>query len=95
MNKSQDSTEYRLTAVIDVGSTSIRMVIAQINEDGSYSALDTLHQSVAVGSDTFTLGRISRAATEECVKVLQSFASVMKEYGLDLHREAQFIAGNL
>ena len=54
-----EKISYRLKAVIDVGSTSIRMAVAQIHDDGSYRTLDSLNQSVAIGSDTFTHGSIS------------------------------------
>jgi exopolyphosphatase/guanosine-5'-triphosphate,3'-diphosphate pyrophosphatase len=92
MEASPASAGYRLKAVIDVGSTSIRMVIAQINDNGRFSALDTLHQSVAVGSDTFTRGGISRDTTEDCVKVLQSFSAVLAEYGIDLRHDLRAVA---
>jgi exopolyphosphatase/guanosine-5'-triphosphate,3'-diphosphate pyrophosphatase len=92
MDTPQEKARYRLKAVIDAGSTSIRMVIAQIHEDGSFSTLDTLHQSVAVGSDTFTKGRISRETTEACVRVMSSFAAVLKEYSLDLRRDVRAVA---
>ena len=83
--KKQSSTDpaYRLAAVIDVGSTSIRMVVAQVFRDGHFEALDSLSQSVAIGSDTFTRGQISRATTEDCVKVLCNFSTVLAEYRID------------
>lgn len=85
-------TTYRLAAVIDVGSTSIRMVIAQIFEDGRFEMLDSLSQSVAIGSDTFTRGRISRTTTEECVKVLCNFSSVLAEYQIDPEKAVRAVA---
>ena len=92
MEPSQGNTDYRLKAVIDVGSTSIRMVVAQIDEDLGIQPLDTLNQSVAIGSDTFTRGRISLSTTEDCVKVLRNFSTVLKEYNIDLHRDVRAVA---
>ena len=84
--------EYELKAVVDIGSTSIRMVVAQIQADGSFQTLDSLSQSVAIGSDTFTKGRISRSTIEECVKVLRSFSAVLKEYQIDLRSGVRAVA---
>ena len=90
--RSSTETTYRLAAVIDVGSTSIRMVVAQIFSDGHFEALDSLSQSVAVGSDTFTRGQISRSTTEECVKVLRSFSAVLAEYKIDPDKAVRAVA---
>ncbi len=86
------TTSYVLKAVIDIGSTSIRMVVAQVRADGSFQSLDTLNQSVAIGADAFTKGRIGRNTTEECVKVLRSFSRVLAEYGIDLRSGVRAVA---
>lgn len=87
-----DTTPYSLRAVIDVGSTSIRMAVAQIHEDGRFQTLDTLHQSVAIGSDTFTKGNISRSTIKDAVKVLISFSSVLREYKIDVRDGVRAVA---
>ncbi len=87
-----DSTSYRLAAVMDVGSTSIRMEVAQINRDGAVCTLDSLSQSVAIGSDTFTRGRISRSTIEECVQVMRNFSAVLAEYRIDPVRDIRIVA---
>ncbi|MDF7806043.1 HD domain-containing protein [Pontiellaceae bacterium B12219] len=88
----QERTVYSLKAVIDVGSTSIRMVVAQIHSDGSFQTLDTLNQSVAIGADSFAKGRISRGTIESCVKVMRSFSTVLKEYKIDLTKDVRAVA---
>lgn len=88
----EDNESYQLRAVVDVGSTSIRMVVAQVRADGMFEYLDTLSQSVAIGSDTFTRGRISTGTTEECVKVLRNFLTVLREYRMDLGRQVRAVA---
>lgn len=85
-------TEYALKAVIDVGSTSIRMVIAQMFHDGSHQTLDTLNQDVSIGSDTFTKGRITRPTIEDCVKAMRNFSTVLKEYSIDLAKDVRAVA---
>ncbi|MCF7818118.1 MAG: HD domain-containing protein [Kiritimatiellales bacterium] len=83
---------FSLKAVIDIGSTSIRMAIAQIGNDGTVQLLDELSQSVSMGSDTFTRGQISRNTIEDCVKVLKNFSTVLAEYGIDPGRDVRAVA---
>lgn len=83
---------FQLKAVIDLGSTSIRMVVAQVSQDGSFQLLDSLNQSVAVGSDTFTRRRITRETIESCVKVLRNFSTVLAEYNIDLQKDVRAVA---
>ena len=85
-------TTYSLKAVIDVGSTSIRMAVAQIHSDGRFKTLDSLNQSVAIGSDTFTRGSISRSTIKDAVKVLSSFSTVLQEYNIDLRDGVRAVA---
>jgi exopolyphosphatase/guanosine-5'-triphosphate,3'-diphosphate pyrophosphatase len=90
--QTQDIEEYTLKAVIDIGSTSIRMVVAQVHSDGTHQSLDTLNQSIALGSDTFTKGRISRSTIEECVKTMRNFAAVLKEYAISVDKDVRAVA---
>lgn len=69
-------------AVIDVGTTSIRMAVAEVREGGEIRLLESLSQAVSLGKDTFTTGSISAATTEQCVRVLRSYRRVLNEYGL-------------
>lgn len=89
---SNPNPEYELKAVVDIGSASIRMVVAQISADGTFQALDALSQNVAIGSDTFTKGRISRSTIQDCVKVMRSFSAVMREYNIDLRSGVRAVA---
>lgn len=72
----------RTVAVIDVGSTAIRMEIAEISPAGAIRTLDALQQPVHLGRDTFTKGRIQSATIEECVKILKGYRRVMEEFGV-------------
>lgn len=72
-----------LSAVIDVGSTSIRMAVAEILPDGGYRTLESLQQSVSLGKDVFMFGRILPSTADECVKALRSFRRVLDEYRVE------------
>ena len=71
-----------LFAVVELGSTSVRMTIAQVQRNQVIRTLDSLQQSISLGRDSFTTGFIGRRTTEACVSAAQSFARVMQEYGL-------------
>lgn len=71
----------RVAAVIDVGSTAIRMEIAELQPGGGVRTLDTLQQPVHLGKDAFTTGRIQQSTMEECVRILKGYRRVMEEYG--------------
>ena len=79
-------------AVIELGTTSIRMVIAQITKGGKFRILDSLQQTVSLGQDTFMDGEIARPTVEACVSALRSFQKVMREYGIVEDRHVRAIA---
>lgn len=72
----------RTVAVVDVGTSAIRMAVGEIRPDGSVREIETLSQAVALGKDTFTRGDISRGAIEDCVRVLTRYREVLDAYGI-------------
>ncbi|MCH2124318.1 MAG: Ppx/GppA family phosphatase [Pirellulaceae bacterium] len=79
-------------AVIDIGTTSIRMAIAEIDPDGNVRTLDTLSQTVNLGKDTFTSGQIKKSTIEDCVRVLKVYRQKLEEYGIDDPEHIRVIA---
>jgi exopolyphosphatase / guanosine-5'-triphosphate,3'-diphosphate pyrophosphatase len=69
-------------AVIDVGATAIRLVVAEVSATGGIRQLESLHKGVDLGKDTFTRGRIEPSTIRQCVDVLRGFRTVMQEYGI-------------
>ena len=72
--------QIRQVAAIDIGTSAIRLALAEITPEGHIRRLETLTQSVSIGRDTFTEGRIRPETIEECVRILASFKQVMQEY---------------
>jgi len=72
----------RCVAVIDIGATAIRLVIAEVGAPGEIRQLESLHKGVHLGKDTFTKGRIEPSTIRECVEILKGFRKVMQEYGI-------------
>lgn len=96
---SKTSEETRLpspspkpVAVIDIGTTSIRMAIAEIDSDGGVRTLDTLTRAVPLGEDTFAAGRINKSTIEECVRILRSYRQVLTEYQVTSPEQIRVVA---
>jgi len=71
-------------AVIDIGATSMRMLVAQVDAAGQIHELEALQQSVTLGKDTFTGGTIRQQSIEECIAGLRNFLIILREYRLDV-----------
>ena len=93
-NTSLGTTEpirvVRPAAVIDIGTSSIRMAIAEIDSAGGVRTLETLSQAVNLGKDTFTKGTIEKATIEKCVEILKSYRQRLREYQISRNRLAGF-----
>lgn len=70
-------------AVIDIGATFIRILIAEKTSDGGVHVLERAVQSVAIGRDIVTTRRISNPTVKRCVEILKSFHRLIDEYGID------------
>ena len=82
----------RPVAVIDVGTSSIRMAIAEVGPLGTVRTLESLSQGVRLGKDTFTKGEISKATIEDCVRVLRSYRSKLEEYAITRPDQVRVVA---
>ncbi|MBM81892.1 MAG: exopolyphosphatase [Planctomycetaceae bacterium] len=82
----------RSVAVIDVGTTAIRMEIAEIDSEGAVRTLEGLAQAVSLGRDTFTKGRIEKSTIEECVNVLGSYKQRLREYQINDDDQIRVVA---
>jgi len=92
MKQSQSSSNFRPFAAIDIGSTALRMNIAQVDENGMISPLESLQRSLTLGKDTFTRGYIRRQSIEECVQCLQSFRRILEEYQITSEDQIRVMA---
>ncbi|GHV02875.1 exopolyphosphatase [Spirochaetia bacterium] len=78
----------RLVAVIEIGSTGIRLLAAEIFSGGQWRESDRAGKPVALGWDVFTTGEISRESFLECLSVLQNFRELLASWGIadsDVH----------
>ena len=73
-------------AAIDVGTNSMRMIIAQINEQGEINLLEDLWKPTHIGKDTFSYGRIQVDSIHETCDILKGFARLMQDYRIKHYR---------
>jgi exopolyphosphatase/guanosine-5'-triphosphate,3'-diphosphate pyrophosphatase len=80
----------RLVAVLEIGSTGIRLLVAEILSlpDGLWRAVDRAEKSISLGRDVFTSGAVSRESFLECLLVLQNYRELLRGWGIqdeDVH----------
>jgi len=79
-------------AVIDIGTTSTRMIIAHVDKNGVAHPLEYLQQAVSLGKDTFTKGSIEKGTITDCVRALRNFRRVLGEYGIASDERVRAVA---
>ena len=78
----------RLVAVLEIGSTGIRLLVAEVFPDGRWQPLDRASRPVALGRDVFTTGQVSRESFLECVSLLKNFLEFLRGWSIsdkDVH----------
>jgi exopolyphosphatase/guanosine-5'-triphosphate,3'-diphosphate pyrophosphatase len=82
------SREVQHAAVIEIGSTGIRLLLAEYTAAGEWRTLDQGGKPVALGRDVFTSGVVSRESFLECLSVLQGFREQLSAWSIgegDIH----------
>lgn len=69
-------------AVIEIGSTGIRLLVAEFTEDRKRNILDRAELPVSLGRDVFTGGTISLDTQIQCVKILSRFKEQLAGWGI-------------
>ena len=77
-----------ITAIIEIGSTGIRLTIAEISSGSQWQVLDRASRPVGLGRDVFTSGWLSRESMLECLAVLKNFRELLSGWSIadnDIH----------
>lgn len=75
-------SQPRTVAVIDIGSTAIRLVIAEITADGHVRTLDRAARPIAMGRDVFINGVLSTEVIREAVMILLGFREMLTGWNI-------------
>ena len=70
----------RLEAVIEIGSTANRLLVAEISDDGTWSVVDRADLPTQLGRDVFTSGLISRDSLLQCLHILNRFSEQLSAW---------------
>ena len=70
-------------AVIEIGSTGLRLLVAEFTEDRKRTVLDRAELPAPVGRDVFTGGTITRATQLQCLHILQRFKEQLHGWGIE------------
>ncbi|MCL2067804.1 MAG: HD domain-containing protein [Treponema sp.] len=71
-----------LVAVLEIGSTGIRLVVAELLPGDRWQVLDRAIRPVALGRDVFTSGELSRESLLECLSVLHNYRELLSGWNI-------------
>jgi exopolyphosphatase / guanosine-5'-triphosphate,3'-diphosphate pyrophosphatase len=69
-------------AVIEIGSTGIRLLVAELATDGKRTILDRSELPVDLGRDVFTSGTVSRDSLLQSLSILNRFREQLGGWGI-------------
>jgi len=69
-------------AGIDVGSRSIRMVVAQVSPDSRLEVLESLERTASLGADTFRRGRLAPETMRAAISILRDYKRLLDTYNV-------------
>jgi len=72
--------------VIDIGSNSLRMVVAQVFPDGRTEVLERALRPVRLGHSTFVTGRLSQDAMNAAITILRDYRQILDGYRVEVVR---------
>jgi len=75
--------KQEIIAVIDIGSSAIRLLIAQNRPTGKWDLVDSAERPLALGQDVFRGGSIDRKTMNRAVAILKDFMELMAPYGVE------------
>ena len=76
----------RMFAAIEIGSFALELGIYEISEKTGIRCVDHIRHVIALGSDTFSEGKISYGLADEMCSVLEDFTGIMKTYRVREYR---------
>lgn len=78
----QTSPQAELVAVLDMGASAVRLVIAEVNAGQPPHVLEDASRGVLLGRDSFSSGVIRSQTIDATLAALDGFRHIMDEYGV-------------
>ncbi len=88
-NIPHNPSEPHVVAALDVGSTAIRLLVAEIDDDGNVRILENLQRSVSLGQDAFATSHLEQETINQAIEIIRGFQTIMQPYEVrELHAVA-------
>jgi exopolyphosphatase/guanosine-5'-triphosphate,3'-diphosphate pyrophosphatase len=84
-----------LFTALHIGASSVSMMVAERQQDGSFISVDFLEQPAPVARDIFRGGGVSPSTTERVVAIIKEYQKSLAELGLDPHAVTRAVATNI
>lgn len=73
-------------AVIDIGSNSVRMMVAEVRPDGAVEVIERTRRPARLGHDTFVSGRLSQDSIRATIAILRDYRKILDTYRTQIVR---------
>lgn len=70
-------------SVIEIGSTGVRLLVAEITNEKKQNILDRSDMPLPLGKDVFTSGVISQDTQNQCIQILKRYSEQLKGWGIN------------
>ncbi|HEX8942030.1 MAG TPA: Ppx/GppA phosphatase family protein [Gemmatimonadaceae bacterium] len=74
---------HRRVAAIDIGSNSIRQIVADVSSDGAIQVVDEMKAAPRLGSGLSTTGLLSDTSIHAAIEALERMATLAKQLGAE------------
>ena len=69
-------------SVIEIGSTGVRLLVAEFTQDGKQNILDRSDKPLPIGKDVFTSGSISQETQNQLIQILIRYGEQLAGWGI-------------
>jgi len=73
----------KIVAVIDIGSNSVRMAIAEVRPDAQFEIIERAVRPVRLGHSTFVTGQLTRQTMNAAIAILRDYRRILDGYRAD------------
>lgn len=80
---------------LHIGASSVSMMVAERQADGSLTPVDFLEQPAPLARDIFRQGTVSLATTERVISIIKGYQQALAELGLQPHDITRAAATNI
>lgn len=75
--------DQHIIAVIDIGSSAIRMVVAEVADNGSWRTLERAIKPLSLGRDVFLRGYLRNDAIRDAIRILDGFRELLAGWQIE------------